>query len=1040
MTCLACSPPAYRVTVNSLSCECSPGYYLLSGSCIPCGKGGYCSGGDISRLSCGTYLTTKSATASTGTACITLPGVAFMTGTSTAAPCPVATYNTGSNQRNCTECPGSLVTELEGSKSVADCSAPAGHFYRGQQAMPCSVGTYKEGINKKTSCKACPVGTTTPSTGATTAAACSVVLAGYQAIFDTERRVIGAAPCLVGTFSAEGSGVCMPCPAGLTTQSTKSISPYACLAPPGVGYYATGLPQDFLNASSPSNNSKPATVTCPIGWFKSGFNTEECKPCGAGLLTDKPGATAEDDCFLPAGWGSKASDSGDLVASKCVFGTYGVAVPRYGLTPSACQPCPEDTTTPDVLGLALNASEREAAAESMLFTSIANCSNLPGYGWANGIASECPAGYYNAGFDLRPCAQCGEGLTTARSGSTNVYNCVALPGWEVMTVGTARPCSAGSWSIGGFGSCIACPSGSTSDPMAASPYDCTTCLPGWGSTAGDAGTGSPQDSNFETCTACEYGFYSPGGTGACVACDDGFTSPALSTDSTDCIPRFSSVQPYSSIAFNTLAGDSSISFAAAAADAASCQAACSSNCHFWVFRTQQTDGSDGCWLKNTTANPSADTYMAYKVAATSDYIVWPANAVADAQLGNSAAIESATIPSKCRDACDAQSACLGYWVSAGSADSWQCRLMAGEYRKGVQSSVRAEPSRINIPPWNNNSFAAAPPAAVAQPALPSPAPAVQGNTLPAPVQTIPAATPSPASPTLIVQVEPAASNSSSPAISDTVKPSAPAANATSPAAINTPPANNNSTSPASVDEPAAGDNSINLSNSYETNAAVPAPDATTNAPTSPAVQQQPGGDNTTVLWAVNPSASNSTAPANTSSALNEQQLEDSTSNTSAAGAQSPSPNAAALASSPEPSVKTAAAHNVPPQKHSAAVDDLRSAAAAIGSSPAPGPAVADLSADNAGSSNADPVARTSADGQETPVENNGLECGHTAAPSEASNEGEEVVTAAAVPNEAGSASTNEANNSAPVHMQSVGQIPVTELVSIPYNTTCMGCR
>lgn len=105
-----------------------------------------------------------------------------------------------------------------------------------------------------------------------------------------------------------------------------------------------------------------------------------------------------------------------------------------------------------------------------------------------------------------------------------------------------------------------------------------------------------------------------------------FTSPALSTDSTDCIPRFSSVQPYSSIAFNTLAGDSSISFAAAAADAASCQAACSSNCHFWVFRTQQTDGSDGCWLKNTTANPSADTYMAYKVAATSDYIVWPANA------------------------------------------------------------------------------------------------------------------------------------------------------------------------------------------------------------------------------------------------------------------------------------------------------------------------------------------------------------------------------------------------------------------------------
>jgi hypothetical protein len=43
-----------------------------------------------------------------------------------------------------------------------------------------------------------------------------------------------------------------------------------------------------------------------------------------------------------------------------------------------------------------------------------------------------------------------------------------------------------------------------------------------------------------------------------------------------------------------------------------------------VFRTQQTDETDGCWLKNTTATPSADTYIAYKVTSTADYIVWPA--------------------------------------------------------------------------------------------------------------------------------------------------------------------------------------------------------------------------------------------------------------------------------------------------------------------------------------------------------------------------------------------------------------------------------
>jgi hypothetical protein len=168
--------------------------------------------------------------------------------------------------------------------------------------MPCSVGTYKEGINKRSSCKvsaqwplctsrrgerilkivvtlyihclvyaafeatyqhsiapagchctcmlryaarvnssmlscktfltpassnnhpfllllqACPTGTSTLATGATSAEACHVTLAGYQAILDNEQRVIGAVPCLVGTYSPEGADVCYPCPAGLTTQ------------------------------------------------------------------------------------------------------------------------------------------------------------------------------------------------------------------------------------------------------------------------------------------------------------------------------------------------------------------------------------------------------------------------------------------------------------------------------------------------------------------------------------------------------------------------------------------------------------------------------------------------------------------------------------------------------------------------------------------------------------------------------------------------------------------------------------------------------
>jgi hypothetical protein len=121
-------------------------------------------------------------------------------------------------------------------------------------------------------------------------------------------------------------------------QSTKSASVYSCLAPPGVGYYATGLPGAFPASAGTANTSEPIAVPCPVGWFKSGYNTEECQSCGEGLLTAKEAATAADECFLPAGWGSKTSSINDaLVASKCVFGTYGVAAPRYGMSPSPCQ-------------------------------------------------------------------------------------------------------------------------------------------------------------------------------------------------------------------------------------------------------------------------------------------------------------------------------------------------------------------------------------------------------------------------------------------------------------------------------------------------------------------------------------------------------------------------------------------------------------------------------------------------------------------------------------------------------------------------------
>jgi hypothetical protein len=88
--------------------------------------------------------------------------------------------------------------------------------------------------------QACPIGTTTLATGATSQEACHVTLAGYQAILDNEQRVIGAVPCLMGTFSPEGADVCYPCPAGLTTQ-VCSCRQYLLLSVCYFGVYGEGV-------------------------------------------------------------------------------------------------------------------------------------------------------------------------------------------------------------------------------------------------------------------------------------------------------------------------------------------------------------------------------------------------------------------------------------------------------------------------------------------------------------------------------------------------------------------------------------------------------------------------------------------------------------------------------------------------------------------------------------------------------------------------------------------------------------------------------
>jgi hypothetical protein len=125
-------------------------------------------------------------------------------------------------------------------------------------------------------------------------------------------------------------------------QSPKSSSAESCLAPPGMGYYTRGLLAGFA-APEHDESSQPATLPCPIGFYKSGWNREECQPCGLNVLTPAAGSDSSDACYIPAGWGSKAvsGDNGTTIAAfKCVNGTFGVSTPHFGLAPAPCQVMP----------------------------------------------------------------------------------------------------------------------------------------------------------------------------------------------------------------------------------------------------------------------------------------------------------------------------------------------------------------------------------------------------------------------------------------------------------------------------------------------------------------------------------------------------------------------------------------------------------------------------------------------------------------------------------------------------------------------------
>lgn len=120
-----------------------------------------------------------------------------------------------------------------------------------------------------------------------------------------------------------------------------------------------------------------------------------------------------------------------FAASDCPINTYGVSGRIYGLQASPCKPCPRNMVT-----------------DRGLSTSMADCLNPDGFGYASEGASRCAVGFYCLRGSKKPCTKCPDGRTTfdAPDKQRLILDCLVAPGNGVI-VNAKAGISQGTWDL-----------------------------------------------------------------------------------------------------------------------------------------------------------------------------------------------------------------------------------------------------------------------------------------------------------------------------------------------------------------------------------------------------------------------------------------------------------------------------------------------------------------------------------------------------------------------------------------------------------------
>jgi hypothetical protein len=470
-------------------CVCIAGYeeswdsVLASETCVPCQNGFFKSHvGNDHCLECFPHSTTLVVGTTNVNACLCLPGYSVSESpesfSSMCVECDIFSFKNTTDMTSCTPCHSNSQTN-GAAVSEDECLCQAGFFLQNGACVQCVKGFYKTEVSNN-ACVPCPGFNsgveTTQGTGSVSIDACVCAIgAGFLPESDEFTNTCTHCPanshqnteadtnCVFcdATQFAEQNGdfvTCQNCQANsVRMESNGNISDCHCNA--GFSFNsATILCEACIPGTYKTEIGNSHCTLCPIGKFQDAYGQVMCDVCHDNAFSLE-GSTNIDQCICNAGY-HPIADACEL----CLNGYVKATVGNFACT--ACEAGKYSTNSLNCVSC-----PPDSTTVSIASTDISNCLCMPGYEQDNVTlytCKTCSPNFYCLGQNQTIACHAN---STSVAGSTSSSACICNPGFYLSSLANCANCPPNSFCFDNLQ--YTCPSNSES---AANSADESACV------------------------------------------------------------------------------------------------------------------------------------------------------------------------------------------------------------------------------------------------------------------------------------------------------------------------------------------------------------------------------------------------------------------------------------------------------------------------------------------------------------------------------------------------------------------------------------